>query len=186
MQILNTRRGRALGIAVVLLTAAAAWAATEVTVTKTSSRTAAASQYDGTTGSYVSLMETDDGFMLNYTVYTYDFTQTPAYTIVEQGYGTIGANEASISATGAWVDADTSGLAVIGDGGTIDVQWTADGLVDSSTNSKVTTDTSYMRQIRFNGYSMTSAIASGDVFDKTFTATGQIQTSKGKTIVQIK
>ena len=167
---------------VCLLIVATVLAATTVTVTKTSSRSASAYSFDGTYYVGASLSETDTGYYLNYYVYDYS-----TRTYIERGYGLISSSDASITANSAWVDVDTSGIAIIGDGGTLDIAWTANGINSSSSDRKITTTTDAYKQISFSGYTQTSCTAEGTFLDvEDWTATGFITTNDGKVILQVK
>jgi len=177
----KTRRGLFVCVTLILLSAAVVWAATEVTITKSSSKHAYTNTYDGTTVTYVALQEMEDAFYLNYYVYDY---ATNTYT--EQGNGVIDADDASISLSGASLDTDTTDIAIIGEGGQITLDWSTDGLMNTESTSKQTYETGNLKRIVFGGYSQESAVASGEVFGDDYDGTGWLYANKGKVILQIK
>jgi len=160
---------------------------TEVTVTKSSSHGAYFYYYDGATYVFLNLTELDSGYQLQYQVR--DYTQTPP-ELIEYGMGTIDGSEASITEKGAWLDVDTSDIAVIGDGGVISIEWTPDGVTFYSTDSKstYTVISASANQVEkvFNGISQASTLVEGSVFDETYNGTGVIRKNQGKVILQVK
>jgi len=168
---------------VCLLIVATVFAATTVTVTKTSSRWANALNFDGTyyTGAYV--QELNSGYMFSY--YVYDYSTSPV-TILEQGYGQISSSDASIGQNGASVDVDTTSIAIVGSGGRIKLTWTTNDVTAYETSSKYTSKSAGIKTISFGGISQASATATGTFLGDDFDGTGAITTNKGKVITQTK
>ncbi|MEN8150564.1 MAG: hypothetical protein ABFS86_12130 [Planctomycetota bacterium] len=185
MRFPKTRRGLFVCATLILVSAAIVWAATDVTVSKSDSKYASASMTDGTYWTSVYLMESDNGLILSYGIWERQTTY-PYWVAIEQGYGEIDKSDGSIGSTSAWVDVDTSDIATVGDGGTIDVEWTETGLYGYESTSKNTFIQGNVKTISFGGYSNTTAEASGTVLGEDFLGTGMIGTNKGKTIRQVK
>lgn len=169
-------------LVVLFLVAAVVWAATEVTVTKSSSKTANAYYFvvgDIYVGAFLS--ETNDGYYLNYYVYDYS-----TYTYVERGAGAIDASDVTWSSGSVKLDTNTEDIAIVGDGGDIELEWDAapDGGTESS--SKSTYETDYMKRIYFSDIDSESAVVEGTFLGEDFSGTGFLRTTKGKVIMQVK
>ena len=166
---------------VVLLVAAAVWAATEVTVTKSSTKYATALEYDGTLYRYTYVNEVNDGYYLYY--YLYDYT-VPG--VVEYGYGMIDEGDVSWTASGLSLDTNTEDIAIIGAGGDLMLEWSfaPDGGTERS--SKTTIENANTKQIVFDDLESASAVAEGSFLGDDFAGTGTIQVRKGKVILQVK
>jgi len=166
----------------VLLVTAVVWAATEVTVTKTSSKFANAFEF--VAGDYYKvaiLNELDDGYYLTY--YIYDFS-VPGF--VERGSGVIDSSDVTWTSSGLTLNTNTEDIAIIGDGGDLELEWSyaPDGANEIS--SKTTQEYLNIKQIIFDERETSSAVAEGSFLGDDFSGTGTIQIRKGKVILQVK
>ena len=178
---INTRPAL-LSALVVALVATAVWAATEVTVTKTGSKFVNATEF--VFGDYfisVNLQETSTGYFLIYLVYDY-----ATASFVERGAGEIDSGDVSWTSTGVSLDTNTEDIAIIGDGGDIELEWTAAPGGAVSTASKVTTETDFSKTIVFGDVERTQVVAEGTVIGEDFAGTGQLRTTDSKVILQVK
>lgn len=169
-------------LVVLFVVAAVVWAATEVTVTKSSSKSATALYYEiGNIYVGANLSETNDGYWLNYYVYDYS---VPGY--VERGAGYIDDDDVSWSSGKLVLDTNTEDIAIIGDGGDIELEWdlAPDGGTEQS--SKSTYETDYMKRIYFSDIESSSAVVEGTFLGEDFSGTGTLRTTKGKVIMQVK
>ena len=154
---------------------------TEVTMTKTSSRFASTSMYDGTYYRYAYIQELDVGYNLTYFVY-----MLSPHTVIEYGSGPIARSDASIDAMTATLDVDTTGIAQVGAGGRLTLLWTGNELTASESSGKSTYRALGTKSISFVGYSQASATVDGSFLGAGYTGTGGITTNMGKVIVQTK
>lgn len=176
------RKHIALSLVVVLLVTAVVWASTEVTITKTSSKSANAVYFEvGNFFMSAVLQETSSGYFLNYNVYDYTL---PGF--VERGSGYIDSSDVSWSSSGVTLDTNTEDIAIIGDGGDIYLEWSLapDGGVEQS--SKTTYQNQNLKRITFSDSESASAVVSGTFFGEDFSGTGAMQSNKGKVILQVK
>jgi len=171
-----------LSLFLMALVAGVVWAATEVTVTKTSQKYASAVQFDGTTYKGAYIQELTDGYYLSYYIYELD----GGYTIVEQGAGYIDSGDVSWTSAGLSLDTNTEDIATVGDGGDIVLDWSfaPDSYYEQA--SKTTTEQAGTKTINFGTRETATATVEGTYFDEDFTGTGYLQEMTGKTIVQIK
>ena len=176
------RKQIVLSIVVMLLITAVVWAATEVTVTKSSSKYVTG--YDYVDGGYYRgayIQETDDGYLLTYYVYDYSI---PGY--LEQGQGYIDDSDVTWTSNSVTLDTNTADIAIIGDGGDIYLTWelAPDGATVQSYKQTVKTD--LYKQIVFSDTESASTVVAGSFLGEAFSGTGAMQSTKGKVILQYK
>ena len=167
---------------VVLLVAAAVWAATEVTVTKTSSKYATALYFDvGNFYAFATVTETNNAYFLTYGVYDYTL---PGWA--ERGSGAIDSGDVSWTNGALSLDTNTEDIAIIGDGGDIQLTW--DFAPDNATErtSKTTIENLDTKQTIFDSRESASAVVDGDFLGEDFSGTGTLQVRDGKVILQVK
>ena len=178
----NSRTRLALAtFAILALGATIVAAGTTVTMTKTSSSYATTYFFDGETYLGATVQDLgDDGYYLSY--YVYDYT---TYTYVERGAGYIPEDDVTVSANGLVLDTDTSDIAVVGDGGTLALEWAAapGGTTESDSKTKITTDTT--QTIYFSGYVTTTSTVEGSFLGEDYVGTGSFRTTSGKQIIQV-
>lgn len=171
-----------MSLVMMVLVAAVVWAATEVTVTKTSSKYATTYYYDGSTYVGATLREMNDAYLLSYYIYDYD----GGFQIIEQGYGEIDSGDVSWTSNGVSLDTNTEDIATVGDGGDLVLEWDVAPDNYYETTSKVTTKYMGTTTKTFGDRESSTAIVEGTFFDEDYAGTGSIQVQTGKVIVQVK